>query len=89
MGGVSANGPGRAAGACEVQSVPSGPASEVGSCPAIAAPLQSSGRSVYVRFKANESKSVPRDAHCLCFRWFSEGSEENTCIWLGFYDESS
>ena len=53
MHGVRASGRGEAAGACEVQSVPPGPASAVGSCPpAFAASLRSSGRGVYVGFKA-------------------------------------
>ena len=53
MRGVRASGRGEAAGACEVQSVPPGPASAVGSCPAaFADPLRSSGRGVYVGFKA-------------------------------------
>ena len=50
--GVRASGRGEAASACEVQSVPPGPASAVGSCASFAAPLRSSGRGVYVGFKA-------------------------------------
>ena len=53
MRGVRASGRGEAASACEVQSVPPGPASAVGSSsPAFAASLRSSGRGVYVGFKA-------------------------------------
>ena len=52
MRGVRASGRGEAASACEVQSVPPGPASAVGSSAAFAAPLRSSGRGVYVGFKA-------------------------------------
>ena len=53
MRGVRASGRGEAAGACEVQSVPPGPASAVGSCAALfAASLRGSGRGVYVGFKA-------------------------------------
>ena len=53
MRGVRASGRGEAASACEVQSVPPGPASAVGSCAALfAASLRSSGRGVYVGFKA-------------------------------------
>ena len=53
MRGVRASGRGEAACACEVQSVPPGPASAVGSSPApFAASLRSSGRGVYVGFKA-------------------------------------
>ena len=52
MRGVRASGRGEAASACEVQSVPPGPASAVGSCPAFAASLRSPGRGVYVGFKA-------------------------------------
>ena len=53
MRGVRASGRGEAACACEVQSVPPGPASAVGSsAPFLAAPLRSSGRGVYVGFKA-------------------------------------
>ena len=53
MRGVRASGRGEAASACEVQSVPPGPAAAVGSCAArFAAPLRSSGRGVYVGFKA-------------------------------------
>ena len=50
---MRASGRGEAAGACEVQSVPPGPASAVGSSPPfLAASLRSSGRGVYVGFKA-------------------------------------
>ena len=68
MRGVRASGRGEAAGACEVQSVPPGPASAVASSvPAFAASLRSSGRGVlvYVSFKAkwvqicNELLSLP------------------------------
>ena len=53
MRGVRASGRGEAACACEVQSVPPGPASVVGSSAAfLAASLRSSGRGVYVGFKA-------------------------------------
>ena len=53
MRGVRASGRGEAASACEVQSVPPGPALAVGSSPAaFAASLRSSGRGVYVGFKA-------------------------------------
>ena len=52
--GVRASGRGEAASACEVQSVPSGQGSAVGSSTALfVAPLRSSGRGVYVGFKAN------------------------------------
>ena len=60
MRGVRASGRGEAAGACEVQSVPPGPASAVGSSsPAFAAPLRSSGRGVYVGFKAKWIQICP------------------------------
>ena len=49
--GVRASGRGKAASACEVQSVPPGPALAVGSSAAFAAPLRSPGRGVYVGFK--------------------------------------
>ena len=52
MRGVRASGRGEAAGAYEVQSVPPGPASAVGNSAAFAASLRSSGRGVYVGFKA-------------------------------------
>ena len=53
MRGVRASRRGEAAGACEVQSVPPGPALAVGSsAAAFAASLRSSGRGVYVGFKA-------------------------------------
>ena len=53
MRGVRASGRGEAASACEVQSVPPGPASATGSCPPpFAASPRSSGRGVYVSFKA-------------------------------------
>ena len=53
MRGVRASGRGEAASACEVQSVPPGPALAVGSSsPFLAAPLRSSGRGVDVGFKA-------------------------------------
>ena len=50
---MRASGRGEAAGACEVQSVPPGPALAVGSSPApFAASLRSSGRGIYVGFQA-------------------------------------
>ena len=53
MRGVRASGGGEAASAREVHSVPPWPASAVASCPAaFAASLRSSGRGVYVGFKA-------------------------------------
>ena len=53
MRGVRASGRGEAAGACEVQSVPPGPALAVASSvPAFAASLRSSGRGVRGGFKA-------------------------------------
>ena len=52
MRGVRASGRGEAAGACEVQSVPPGPASAVGSSTPFAASLRSSGRGVYLGFNA-------------------------------------
>ena len=60
MRGVRASGRGEAASACEVQSVPPGPASAVGSCAALfAASLRSSGRGVYVGFKAKWVQICP------------------------------
>ena len=53
MRGVRASGRGEAVSACEVQSVPPGPASAVVSCPSfLAAPLRSSGRGGRGGFKA-------------------------------------
>ena len=53
MRGVRASGRGEAASACEVQSVPPGPASAVGSSPPLfAASLRSSGRGGRGGFKA-------------------------------------
>ena len=60
MRGVRASGRGEAAGACEVQSVPPGPAVAVGSsAAAFAASLRSSGRGVYVGFKAKWVQICP------------------------------
>ena len=71
MRGVRASGRGEAASACEVQSVPPGPASAVASCPAaFAASLRSSGRGVYVGFKA---KGIQICASLLSLRVFYVG----------------
>ena len=60
MRGVRASGQGEAASAREVQSVPPGPASAVRSCaPRFAATLRSSGRGVYVSFKAKWVQICP------------------------------
>ena len=52
MRGVRASGRGEAASVREVQSDPPGPALTVGSCASFAASLRSSGRGVYLGFKA-------------------------------------
>ena len=60
MRGVRASGRGEAAGACEVQSVPPGPALAVGSsAAAFAASLRSSGRGVRGGFKAKWVQICP------------------------------
>ena len=76
MRGVRASGRGEAASACEVQSVPPGLASAVASCAAsFAASLRSSGRGVYVDFKAGEMgpNLMPEMLSVCVLRWFHEG----------------
>ena len=77
--------------ACEVQSVPPGPALAVGSSPpAFAASLRSSGRGVYVGFEAKWVQICSGLARIACVsRGFYEGPSPNTCIWHWFYGQSS
>ena len=86
MRGVRASGQGEAAGACEVQSVPPGPALAVGSsAAAFADPLRSSGRGVYMGFKAKWVQiCIPRCSVSMFYVGFMKVLHKTRVYGMGF-----